>query len=69
MKLELVYIGEHTSRFIYGQVYKAIHFTEDTTTIIDKDGVPMDFSNFVLHHWFRQKDQWREEQIEKILSI
>ena len=69
MKLELVYIGEHTSRFIYGQVYKAIHFTEDTTTIIDKDGVPMDFSNFVLHHWFRQKDKWRDEQIEKILSI
>lgn len=69
MTLELVYIGEHTSRFIYGQVYKAIHFTEDTTTIIDKDGVPKNFSNFVLHHWFRQKDQWREEQIEKILSI
>ena len=69
MTLELVYIGEHTSRFIYGQVYKTIHFTEDTTTIIDKDGVPMDFSNFVLHHWFRQKAQWRDEQIEKILSI
>ena len=69
MTLELVYIGEHTSRFIHGQVYKTIYITEDTTTIIDKDGVPMDFSNFVLHHWFRQKSQWRDEQIEKILSI
>ena len=67
MKLELVYIGEHTSRFIYGQVYKAISFTEDTTTFLDKDGVPMDFSNYGLYHWFRTKDKWREEQIDKIL--
>ena len=69
MTLELVYIGQHRSRFIYGQVYKAIDFTEDATTILDKDEVPMKFSNDVLHHWFRQKAQWREEQIDKILSI
>ena len=69
MTLELVYIGEHRSRFIYGHVYKAISFTEDTTTFLDKDGVPMDFSNDVLHLHFRQKAQWREEQIDKILSI
>ena len=67
MKLELVYIGEHTSRFIYGHAYKAISFTEDITTILDKDGVPMEFSNYVLLHWFRTKDKWRDEQIDKIL--
>jgi len=64
---EVVYIGEHTSRFTYGQIYKAIHFTEHTTTFLDKDGVPMCFSNDVIHLWFRQKDHWREEQIDKIL--
>ena len=69
MKLELVYIGEHTSRFIYGQVYKAISFTEDTTHLLDKDDVVMEFSNDTLHLHFRQKAQWRDEQIEKILSI
>lgn len=68
MKLELVYIGEHKSRFIYGHAYKAISFTEDTTTFLDKDGVPMEFSNYVLHHWFRTKDKWREEQIDKVLE-
>lgn len=67
MKLELVYIGQHTSRFIYGNVYPVIHVTEDTTTFLDKDGVPMSFSNDILHLHFRQKDKWRDEQIDKIL--
>ena len=67
MKLELVYIGQHTSRFIYGQVYIANSFTVETTTFIDKDGVPMSFSNDILHLNFRQKDKWRDEQIDKIL--
>lgn len=67
MKLELVYIGEQQSRFIYGNVYKVIHLTEATTTFLDKDGVPMSFSNDILHHYFRQRDKWRDEQIDKIL--
>ena len=69
MTLEMVYIGDHTSRFIYGQIYIANSFTVETTTLIDKDGVPMSFSNSILHLNFRQKAQWREEQIDKILSI
>ena len=69
MTLELVYIGQHTSRFIYGQIYIANSFTVDTTTILDKDEVPMSISNDILHLHFRQKAQWREEQIDKILSI
>jgi hypothetical protein len=69
MTLELVYIGHHTSRFIYGQIYIANSFTVDTTTILDKDRVPMSISNDILHLHFRQKAQWREEQIDKILSI
>ena len=69
MELELVFIGQHTSsRFIYGHAYKAISFTTDITTFLDKDGVPMEFSNYALHHWFRTKDKWREEQIDKILE-
>lgn len=67
MRIELVYIGEHTSRFIYGKVYKVISFKEYTTALLDKDEVPMYFSNDILHHYFRRKDEWREEQIEKIL--
>ena len=27
-KLELVYIGEHTSRFEYGKLYRAISFND-----------------------------------------
>ena len=61
MTLELVYIGHHTSRFIYGQIYIANSFTVDTTTILDKDRVPMSISNDILHLHFRQKAQWREE--------
>lgn len=68
MKLELVYIGDQKSRFIYGDVYQANSFTEDTTTFLDKDGVPIDFSNDILHYYFRQKDKWRDEQIDKILQ-
>ena len=68
MTLEMVYIGDHTSRFIYGQIYIANSFTVETTTLIDNDGVPMSFSNSILHLHFRQKDQWREEQIDKILQ-
>ena len=69
MTLEMVYIGEHTSRFIYGQIYISNSFTVETTTLVDKDGIPMSFSNSILHLHFRQKDKWREEQIDKILSI
>jgi hypothetical protein len=73
MTLELVYINEIKfeylqPRFEYGHTYKAISFTEDHTTFLDKDGVPMEFSNDTLHLNFRQKDKWREEQIEKILQ-
>lgn len=74
MKLELVYIGGENrskhfdeSRFIYGQVYKAVSFTQDTTTFLDKDEVPLEFSNDMLHYWFRPKNKWREEQIDKII--
>jgi hypothetical protein len=68
VKIELVYIGQHPSRFIYGGVYQSIWITEESTTIVDKDGVPMEFSNDILHLHFRQKDKWRDEQIEKILE-
>lgn len=66
MNLELVYIGEQTSRFIYGNVYTTIHLTEDTTTLLDKDKVPMCFSNYVLHYYFRQKDKWRDEKLTEL---
>ncbi len=64
--MELIYIGEHRSRFIFGNKYKVLNITEDTTIILDKDDVPMDFSNDVIHHWFRNVSTWRNEQLEKI---
>lgn len=66
--VDLVYIGEQRSRFIYGNTYPVIRVTEHTTTLLDKDGVPMEFSDDILHHYFRQKDKWRDEQIDKILQ-
>lgn len=73
MTLELVYINKIKfeylqPRFKYGHTYKVISFTEDHTTFLDKDEVPMEFSNDTLHLHFRQKDKWRDEQIEKILQ-
>lgn len=66
MKLKMIYIGEQQSRFIYGKIYNAISFTRDTTVFLDKDEVPMEFSNEILHHYFRQPIHWRNEQLEKL---
>lgn len=67
MRLELIYIGDGQSRFTKGEKYKAISFTEYTTTLLDRDNVPFDISNDVLHHYFRSIQSWREEQLNKIL--
>jgi hypothetical protein len=66
MKLEMIYIGDQQSRFEYGKTYQAIIFTESFTTFLDNDNVPMDFFNDNLHHYFRQKQHWRNEQLEKL---
>ena len=72
MKLELVYIGEHTSRFIYGQVYKAISFTEDTTTFLDKDGSICEMNKDVLNKHFITLSRFikltRDKKINEILK-
>jgi len=68
MKLELIYIGEQQSRFTKGEKYKAISFTEYTTTFLDRDNVTFEMSNDILHHFFRNIQAWREEQINKVLD-
>ena len=73
MKLELIYIGEQQSRFTKGEKYKASSSTSDTgimgsTTFIDRDGVPFEISNDILHHFFRSVRDWREEQINRVLD-
>jgi len=47
--MKLVYIGHHTSRFTPGLLYKVINTTLDFTTVLDKDGVPMDFISDHFH--------------------
>jgi len=68
MKLELIYIGEQQSRFTRGEKYKAISFTSYETTFLDRDGVPFEMSNDILHHFFRSVRDWREEQINRVLD-
>jgi hypothetical protein len=68
--MKLVYIGDHTSRFTPGLLYKVINTTLDFTTVLDKDGVPMDFISDHFHYYFRWREinKWRDEQIDKILN-
>ena len=49
--MELIYIGNHQSRFIRGNKYKVISITEvpyQKLRILDKDGV---YQEFILRHW------------------
>lgn len=64
--LGLVYIGEPRLDFIYGKTYKAIYFTTDLTTFLDKDYLPVEFPNHLIHLNFIHRDEWREERLEKL---
>jgi hypothetical protein len=68
-KLELVYIGKPTSRFEYGELYKAISFNEvGIITFLDKDGVPCEFFKDTLHLHFITLVEFRDKKINEILK-
>jgi hypothetical protein len=72
-KLELVYIGDHTSRFEYGELYKAISFNEvGIITFLDKDGVPCEMNKDTLNSNFVTLSNFikltRDKKINEILK-
>jgi len=72
-KLELVYIGDHTSRFEYGELYKAISFNEvGIITFLDKDGVPCEMNKETLNSNFVTLSNFikltRDKKINEILK-
>jgi hypothetical protein len=68
-KLELVYIGDHISRFEYGKLYKAISFNNvGIITFLDKDGVPCEMNNDTLHLHFVSLSNFRDKKINQILK-
>jgi hypothetical protein len=72
-KLELVYIGEPTSRFDYGELYKAISFNEvGIITFLDKDGVPCEMNKDTLNSNFVTLSNFikltRDKKINEILK-
>lgn len=66
--IELVYIGQHSSRFIFGSKYKVVQCTDDVSTFLDKDGTPMMISNDMVALLFQPQYKFREERIDSILS-
>ena len=72
-KLELLYIGDHTSRFEYGELYKAISFNEvGIITFLDKDGVPCEMNKDTLNSNFVTLSNFikltRDKKINEILK-
>ena len=64
-----VYINHHSSRFIPGNVYKAIAFTtgpDSMIRVIDKDGVPMDISRDMFDLMFVTKRKWRKMKLDQL---
>ena len=72
-KLELVYIGEHTSRFEYGKLYRAYSFNDvGTVTLLDKDGCVCEMHSETLHLHFITLSKFikltRDKKINEILK-
>lgn len=68
---ELIYIGDHSSRFIKGDRYKVIAFSANTdarSIILDKDFVPFEIFNDILFLHFSTPEKFRDDQINKILT-
>ena len=70
-KLELVYIGEHTSRFEYGKLYRAISFNNvRIITFLDKD--PYEMNKDILNKNFVTLSRFikltRDKKINEILK-
>jgi hypothetical protein len=72
-KLELVYIGEPTSRFEYGELYRAYSFNVvGIITFIDKDGRVCEMNKDILNKHFATLQRFikltRDKKINEILK-
>jgi hypothetical protein len=69
---ELIYIGDHSSRFIKGDRYKVISFSDNPNVIsiiLDKDfSVPFEIFSDLLLLDFVTPEEFRDDQINKILT-
>lgn len=67
--MELIYIGNHQSRFIRGNKYKVISITEvpyQKLRILDKDGVYQEFDSDIVCNYFKTLEVHRNERLESI---
>ena len=67
--MELIYIGNHQSRFIRGNKYKVISITEASyqkLRILDKDGVYQEFDSDIVCNYFKTLEVHRNERLESI---
>ena len=68
-RIELVYIGDHTSRFEYGKLYRAYSFNDvGIITFLDKDGVACEFFKDTLYSHFISLSNFRDKKINEILK-
>lgn len=67
--MELIYIGNHQSRFIRGQKYRVISVTEvpyQKISILDKDGIYQEFDSDIVWNYFKAIDVYRNERLGSI---
>lgn len=64
--MELIYIGNHQSRFIRGNKYKVISITYQKLRILDKDGVCQEFDSDIVCNYFKTLEVHRNERLEMI---
>lgn len=73
--VDLVYISQHTSRFLYGHKYSVLSIKQNSiysdkdvriVHILDKDGVVMDFYLDTLHNHFISLVEFRNLKLESI---
>ena len=72
-KLELVYIGDPTSKFDYGKLYRAFSFNDvGIMTFLDKDGRVCEVNKDVLNKHFTTLSKFikltRDKKINEILK-
>ena len=67
--MELIYIGNHQSRFIRGNKYKVISITEapyQKLRILDKDGIYQEFDSDIVWNYFKTLEVYRNERLKMI---
>jgi hypothetical protein len=67
--MELIYIGNHQSRFIRGDKYRVISVTEvpyQKLSILDKDGIYQEFDVDIVWNYFMTLDGYRNKRLESI---